>query len=217
MYSTPPTPCVRPPAAGGAADKGAASKGKGKGGSNDANTFSVRFSYLPTLGVVAVSPPPTGASAGILANLFPNDTGKDTPNAANHHGAAARASPLGVFEYPADVPCRPYRWAQWLAGLHFPPPAPGAAGTAVGAKTPVMPIEPSTRALLVALRSRARTHAALSDQLKGLSAGKGPSALPGGRDRLPEVTDDIELRRCVTCTCTTGAFVGRVVDLGRCS
>ncbi|CAN0350270.1 unnamed protein product, partial [Hapterophycus canaliculatus] len=120
----------------------------------------------------------TGASPGILANLFPNDTGKDTPNVANHHVMAAQASSRGVFEYPPDVPCRPYRWAQWLAGLHFPPLAPGAAGAAVGANRAAMPIEPSTRAVLVALRSRARTHAALGDQLKGLSAGKGPSPLP---------------------------------------
>lgn len=165
----------------------------------------MRFSFLPTLGIVTVCPQP-GAPAGILANLFPNDTGKDTPNAANHHGEAARASPLGVFQFPPDVPSRPYRWAQWLAGLHFPPPPPAVAAAAsalpgdADADRVSLPIEPSLRSAMAALRSRVKTRAALDGQLKALSAGKGPSALPlpGVAGGLPEATaDNVELGRCV--------------------
>lgn len=156
----------------------------------------MHFSYLPALGVVAAYPQP-GAPPGILANLFPNDTGQNTPNPVNHHSKAARASPLGIFEYPADVPCRPYRWAQWLAGLHFPPPA-AAPATVVGTDRAVtMPIEPSIRSAVAALRSRARTRLALNGQLKAFAAGKGPSPLPGAESDLPEVTGKVGLRRCV--------------------
>ncbi len=168
----------------------------------------MRFSFLPTLGIVAVCPQP-GAPVDILANLFPNDTGKDTPNAANHHGKAARASPLGVFQYPPDVPHRPYRWAQWLAGLHFPPPtlAPATAAALPGgadADRAGLPIEPSLRSAMAALRSRVTTRMALDGQLKGLSAGKGPSPLPlplpgvaGGGGLTGATADSVELGRCV--------------------
>ncbi|CAM9748039.1 unnamed protein product [Pylaiella littoralis] len=173
-------------------DDDAASDGKGAG-STAGKALSVHFSYLPALGVVAAYPQP-GAPPGILANLFPNDTGHNTPNPVNHHGKAARASPLGIFEYPADVPCRPYRWAQWLAGLHFPPPA-AAPATVVGTDRAVtMPIEPSIRSAVAALRSRARTRLALNGQLKAFAAGKGPSPLPGAESDLPEVTGKVGLR-----------------------
>lgn len=154
----------------------------------------MRFSFLPALGIVAVCPHP-GTRAGVLANLFPNDTGKDTPNPANHHGQAARASPLGIFQYPADVPCRPYRWAQWMAGLSFPPPAASSGSASDGAAG--LPIEPSVRSAMAALRSRVRTNVALEGQLNGLSAGKGPSPLAGMEGELPEASGSVELSGCV--------------------
>lgn len=154
-------------------------------------TLIIRFSYLPELGIVVVCPP-TGSSSSLLANLFPNDIGRDTPNPANHHGRAARASPRGVFEFPADVPCRPYRWAQWLAGLHFPP----ASGMEIKADQSMTdPLEPSTRAVMAALRSRARTHASLSSQLKTISD-SGPVPLPSFQDKIPKPNGNVELRRC---------------------
>ena len=51
---------------------------------------------------------------------------------------------------------------------------------------------------MAALRSRVRTSAALDRQLKGLSAGKGPSPLAGMKGELPEATGSVELSRCVT-------------------
>lgn len=146
------------------------------------SNFEVRFSYLPALDIVAACPQ-AGSSPSLLVNLFPNDTGKDTPNPANHHSRAARASSLGVFRFPSDVPCRPYRWAQWLAGLHFSPVQ--AAGD---------PIEPSTRAVVTELRSRVRTHAALAHQLKIINT-KGALPLPSFQSENSEATGNIELRR----------------------
>lgn len=173
----------------------AASKGKSNGGIQ----FTLRFSYIPALGIVAVCPPPNYPSS-LLANLFPNDTGRDTPNPTNHHGRAARASPLGVFEYPGDVPCRPYRWAQWLSGLHFPPPAfsfEATAGSGEGAGGSRKAIEPSVSAVVAELRSRVRTQWALASQLKAIGD-KGPVCLAEFHDKLPlgkASANNVELRR----------------------
>lgn len=141
--------------------------------------------------------PQAGFPLSLLTNLFPNDTGKDTPNPANHHGPAAQASARGVFDFPADVPCRPYRWAQWLAGLHFPQTrAAAAAGTGAtgGNDVAAVPIEPSTRAVVAALRSRVRTHVSLAGQLKSCGS-KGSLPLPAFQGHVPEASGNIELRR----------------------
>lgn len=186
----------------GGASKGRAKSGASKESNNSTSSFSIRFSYLPALGIVAVCPQ-AGCPPSLLANLFPNDTGRDTPNPINHHGRAARASASGVFNYPADVQCRPYRWAQWLAGLHFPPPGDGAAAAAVGGIATTVgdgeggpgPIEPSTRAVVAALRSRIRTHMALGAQLRSFVT-TGPSPLSSVESELPRATGNVELRRC---------------------
>lgn len=173
-------------------DKAVGIKG---GSSSNCNSFTVRFSYLPALGIIAVCPQ-SPCPSSLLANLFPNDMGKDTPNPANHHGRAARASVVGVFEYPVDVLCRPYKWAQWLAGLHFSPTAGGAADNGSDMAAALnYPIEPSTRAVVAALRSRVRTHAALEVQLK-IFASKGPLPVLGLQDQMNEAASNIELRRC---------------------
>ncbi|CAN0480216.1 unnamed protein product, partial [Discosporangium mesarthrocarpum] len=151
----------------------------------------LRFQYLPALNIIAVylpatpSPSPsvggrggtgngnsnsgtTSAAAAtttaprqILTNLFPGDTGELTPNPVNHHGPAALMSPRGVFEYPQDVAPRPFRWAQWLAGLYFPPGlgsrgmgAGAGAGVGAGVRVGQQPLEPSTRAVVSEVRSR---------------------------------------------------------------
>ena len=175
----------------------------------DATSFAVRFSYLPVLGIVTVCPQ-AGFPPCLLVNLFPNDTGRDTPNPSNHHSRAARASASGIFKFPSDVPCRPYLWAQWLAGLHFPHAAEvgggdGAAAEfrALGGEREKGPIEPSTRAVMSALRSRLRTHASLAEQLRNLSS-KGSSPSTMLQDEILETTGNIELRRCVKLCCRVG-------------
>ncbi|CAM9628417.1 unnamed protein product, partial [Sphacelaria rigidula] len=153
------------------------------------NSFTLRFCYLPSLGIVAVTSPPNAAHA-ILANLFPNDTGQNTPNPTNHHSRAAKLSSSGLFQYPADLPCRPYRWAQWLAGLHFPPVS-SCDGQMLGSSGPRRAIEPSTRAVLAALRSRVRTQWALAAQLKSLADRK-PACLPRFQEMMP-TSNNVEL------------------------
>lgn len=167
----------------------------------DTNSFTVCFSYLPALGVVTACPQ-SGFPRGLLVNLFPNDTGRDTPNPINHHNQAARASALGIFEFPSDVPCRPYLWAQWLAGLHFPSAGEGVngVGAAVGmegiggsGEKGKGPIEPSTRAVMSTLRSRLRTHASVTGQLRKFSSkGLSPSTLL--QDEVLDTMGNIELR-----------------------
>lgn len=202
MLTPASSPCGPPGndgAAMGGAPKGKAKSGASKESNNNTSSFSIRFCYLPALGIVAVCPQ-AGCSPSLLANLFPNDTGRDTPNPINHHGRAARASASGVFNYPADVQCRPYRWAQWLAGLQFPPPGDGAAAvggvtTTVGDGEGPGPIEPSTRAVVAALRSRIRTHMALVAQLRSFVT-TGPSPLSSVESEVPRATGNVELRRC---------------------
>lgn len=181
---------------GGASGNHGHSKGKGKSAlssKKDTDTLNLRFCYLPQLGIVAVCSP-AGWSSSFLTNLFPNDTGRETPNPANHHGPAARASVHGVFKFPADVPCRPYRWVQGLAGLHFPP-AGGVGMASVGAEgAKPAALEPSTRAVVAALRSRAQTHLQLSSQLKTI-AESGPVSLPTFDDKLMRTNGNVELRR----------------------
>lgn len=169
--------------------------GKGAAVLNTApeNSFTLRFCYLPSLGIVAVTPS-SNVTHAILANLFPNDTGQNTPNPTNHHSRAAKLSPSGLFQYPADLPCRPYRWAQWLAGLHFPPVS-SSDGQMPGASEARRAIEPSTRAVVAALRSRIRTQWALAAQLKSL-ADKKPACLPRFQEMMP-TSNNVELGRCV--------------------
>lgn len=171
----------------------------------------MRFSYLPALGIVVVCPQ-AGSPPSLLSNLFPDDTGQGTPNPANHHGRAARASALGVFEFPADVQCRPYRWAQWLAGLHFPAPGAAASSAVAGDGGVVSPIEPSTRAVGAALRSRARTHVALAAQMKSFAT-KGVSS---SEDKVPEGMGNVELRRCSWFFCGCLCFVVPSMRLSWC-
>eukprot|EP00898_Chlorokybus_atmophyticus_P007044 jgi/Chlat1/7340/Chrsp59S06968 len=90
-----------------------------------AELLVVSFRFLPRLHVIGVASSfPDGSSAS-LANLFPNDTGEDTPNQASkllHNGA---------FMFDGQFPSRPFRWAQHLAGLDFldDPSASGMLGS----------------------------------------------------------------------------------------
>ncbi|DBA90218.1 TPA: hypothetical protein ACH3X1_003517 [Trebouxia sp. C0004] len=80
-------------------------------------SHSITFTYLPSLGVATAE---AGDQAGneLLAGLFKDDSGKDTPNLANKHLED------GSFVFDTKVTARPYRWAQWLAGLDFLPAMP---------------------------------------------------------------------------------------------
>lgn len=56
-------------------------------------------------------------SESVLRELYPGDTGLDSPNPANTYQLARHK--LGSF--PSLNLGTPYRWAQRMAGLHFVP------------------------------------------------------------------------------------------------
>jgi hypothetical protein len=57
------------------------------------------------------------ASESVLRELYPGDTGFDSPNPANTYQLARQK--LGTFSsLNLGIP---YKWAQWMAGLHFVP------------------------------------------------------------------------------------------------
>ena len=98
------------------------------------NLTQVSFSYLAELQMVGVSAAPP-AAAKRLATLFQADDGSCFPDERcalralarrdATDGAAPRLPDLGAM-----LPARPFKWAQWLAGLGpvrplaTPPPSP---------------------------------------------------------------------------------------------
>eukprot|EP00741_Cyanophora_paradoxa_P017619 tig00021012_g17019.t1 len=112
------------------------------------------------------------SAASLLANLFPDDTGEETPNPANHHTAGG----AGRFKFAAGYPGRPFKWAQWAAGLSFLPEFPqGAWDGDAGAPAPpaadiVSPEHQRIRTVVQAIRSRLRGRSVLSGLLDFLGA-----------------------------------------------
>ena len=125
------------------------------------------FVYLHNLHVVTVNVKPNKGAANkgkkdvaidddLLVNLFPGDTGSDTPNVANKVRVAG-------FEFDRSRADRPYKWAQHLAGLDFLEPvpvgrAPGAEAAEGVAKHQA---QARVRNVLAALRARMASRAAL--------------------------------------------------------
>lgn len=136
------------------------------------------FRYLDTLHIVTVEATAGGLSSSsssakktkkgadtsaleedLLVNLFPGDTGADTPNAANKLQRRA-------FEFDIRLRRdRPYRWAQHLAGLDFLPAVPAgrappdAAAAAAGVEEYQQ--QARVRNVLAALRARIASRSSL--------------------------------------------------------
>eukprot|EP00013_Stygamoeba_regulata_P022209 CAMPEP_0177643630 /NCGR_PEP_ID=MMETSP0447-20121125/8252_1 /TAXON_ID=0 /ORGANISM="Stygamoeba regulata, Strain BSH-02190019" /LENGTH=743 /DNA_ID=CAMNT_0019145927 /DNA_START=42 /DNA_END=2269 /DNA_ORIENTATION=- len=129
--------------------------------------LELRFVYLPALQIVAVRSRGSGVEEErsssdpvrlpqLLSNLFPGDTGTETPNLANcrlllsesgetsgsdactagdhltddddgDDDSAAAAPSLRLFSYESGLETRPYHWAQRVCGLHYPPPVSAAS------------------------------------------------------------------------------------------
>jgi THO complex subunit 5 len=119
----------------------------------------IRFAYLPALNIVTVTVTTTdGKPAGIgsqdvLVNLVPDDMGDVSPNPAHHFDGQRRAIKF-------DATARPYRWAQWLAGLDFVPLA----------RAEQQPDQRSSVAtILTLLKQRLVARKSLATQFKSLS------------------------------------------------
>jgi hypothetical protein len=85
------------------------------------NQLEVGFSYHAQLQMVGVSAIPAAAATSI-AGLFPSDDGNAFPDercalrALAALGACDEAAPR-LPELKALLPAKPFKWAQWLAGL----------------------------------------------------------------------------------------------------
>ena len=96
--------------------------------------------------------------ADLLVNLFPDDDGEETPNAAN----ALRSR---GFRWDADGRRRerPFRWCQHLAGVDFLPAAPPTTGAAAAVHEGVATHQRQARVrnVLAAIRARMTSRAKL--------------------------------------------------------
>uniref|UniRef100_T1IX43 THO complex subunit 5 homolog n=1 Tax=Strigamia maritima TaxID=126957 RepID=T1IX43_STRMM len=111
----------------------------------------------------------------LLACLFTNDWGDQTPNPANHY----QLNKLGMkeFQYYIDDLGRPYRWVQTLAGLEF---SLDSDEQDISLHTPVS-CEPKIcsnhiERTISAVRARVETRMCLQQQVYSLSKGIVPSS-----------------------------------------
>lgn len=76
----------------------------------------LHFSFMEKLRVITVEGYQGNkkCTEQLLVKLFPGDEGMHSPNAAN-----AEALPSGTTSWEAQLPGRPFKWAQWLGGLTF--------------------------------------------------------------------------------------------------
>mmetsp|Transcript_13555 Transcript_13555/g.17587 ORF Transcript_13555/g.17587 Transcript_13555/m.17587 type:complete len:651 (-) Transcript_13555:104-2056(-) len=109
----------------------------------------LRFELLEALDVVTVT---AEAHQALLANLFPNDTGVFLPRTVAKYTETQERNTI----FPSHLKGRPYKWAQWLAGLTYLDPS--------------MPnhSQPSTREIVENVLTRVRAQEALSAQLEVL-------------------------------------------------
>ena len=96
---------------------------------NTSNMITIRFQYMTCLNIItAVIDEDSKESTSVipctssLINLFPYDTGEDTPNGSNFH-LSSTVSGKNFVGLPSFkiMPSRPFLWAQALAGLSFLP------------------------------------------------------------------------------------------------
>jgi len=156
----------------------------------NSGTLRLTFRSLPRLGVVTVetafeassgAAPLEALGQGLMQDLYPGDSGLQSPNPANVHA-------LESIGWSAGEP-RPFRWAQWAAGLYF---TAGAADEAAGelgdSQSAAWAAESGASQAqnfhAIVRRLRARVRAMLSlhsqmDQLRSLrvSAGSGEEVL----------------------------------------
>ena len=138
--------------------KGGASPGNGEGPTVRAK---LRFEYLPGLNVVTVV---AESNEALLANLFPNDTGEFLPRTDTTY-MVGKTDKLAM-PFPEDRSGRPYKWAQWLAGLDFLDPRSPQTN------------QPTTQQIVDSVLGRIYAQEALSQQLESLRKRPHPVRVP---------------------------------------
>lgn len=130
--------------------------------SNSLAVDTIRFQYLPKLDILTAEAE-IGSSFSkkvhepSLSNLFPGDTGVETPNRSNYQ--------LQSFaSLPSDMRGRPFQWTQWLGGLNYLPPS-GKVGL----------IEPCSAKIVSLLKQRLYNYNIIHNLI--LSLGKNPDTV----------------------------------------
>jgi len=123
---------------------------------------TLTFTYLTQLNIVAIESqwdPDQSSNHSLLLDLFPNDSGVESPNPAN-----SSVLPENSLEFDAERRARPYKWVQWLAGLTFLQTNPTSESC-------IVPQE-SFRAVVARIRSRVQHRVTLLDELEKLAKKK---------------------------------------------
>ena len=102
--------------------------GGGGGGGGGGGPVTIKFRYLPRLGLVtaeAAGDDGEGGSGALLAGLFPDDDGTALPSSAAPFllmdGGGDAAQQQAVEEALRERGDLPYSWCQYVAGLIYPP------------------------------------------------------------------------------------------------
>jgi hypothetical protein len=130
-------------------------------------TITIKFSYLINCKIIVVSEAIIKGEAVMLPTLVPNDDGTRSPSAQH----------LSSYDFTHFEAGRPYKWAQWPAGLdHLEPPS---------TRDPNSPSPRLTISTIIKLiRYKIRAEKALSAQLKDLE-----------RRKLPDINKELFEKR----------------------
>ena len=97
----------------------------GSGGGGGGGPVTIKFRYLPRLGLVTAETAGEGGSGALLAGLFPDDDGTKLPGCAAPFllmdGGGDAAQQQAVEEALRERGDLPYSWCQYVAGLIYPP------------------------------------------------------------------------------------------------
>lgn len=136
----------------------------GDSAATPAAAWVIRFEFLPKLHIVTVQvvPKDRQADAGdILRDLFPDDSGDVLPTlCARHAAAAANCSAQSAL---GECGGKPYRWAQWLAGLN-------GVESGSGEESRRASLEPTIQTIVRRLQSRLHSAVELGRVLLSVAA-----------------------------------------------
>eukprot|EP00586_Coscinodiscus_wailesii_P020480 CAMPEP_0172505366 /NCGR_PEP_ID=MMETSP1066-20121228/185898_1 /TAXON_ID=671091 /ORGANISM="Coscinodiscus wailesii, Strain CCMP2513" /LENGTH=613 /DNA_ID=CAMNT_0013281945 /DNA_START=194 /DNA_END=2032 /DNA_ORIENTATION=+ len=133
-----------------------------------ANVITLEFRHDGVRDIVTVLASGKGIDSDfLLYNVFPDDTGENTPNVANYSvGAECDGSKRRRRSYG-----KPYLWAQYLAGLYFLP-ATTSSSSNDDPTEKLIKMGQNTAAILTQLKRRIRSHLTLYQTLRTLQNNK---------------------------------------------
>ncbi|XP_014231545.1 THO complex subunit 5 homolog [Trichogramma pretiosum] len=159
----------------------------------DDTKLKLQFFYLTVLKVITVHSDLLtvnlgGISVGdmlvsesVLRELYPGDTGLESPNPANHY----QLSKYKLGKFSAHNLGTPYKWAQRMAGLHFVP-------IEASEQKSVVPdsIQDNVESVLREIKKRVKARLELCAEIRELESGNMP-AFPDTDEPIPTKTSTI--------------------------